>query len=317
MSRYPFRAAANAYLTEYRHVFARSTYEERERALRRMTSVMEDLCAAGTISTTDPAKMTYSDVKEYFAVMKARGLSSNSMAHEMAYLNSLCKFCGNNCVDMARSRYPMIRRTETRKRGPTIPYDVIGKVILTGMRREGFERLRGYAAVVISLSAGLRADEIRNAKRDNLCLEDGTIYVDIVKGRGTYGEPRTIPIHPEALELIGRYVRIRDLTIGRNSDYLFCCRSHPGPLATNTLRKDKAIVSGEVGYDGATFQACRRTYGQWLKDEGVPMEALSLHMGHKNSRTTETFYARQRESDALAITKQVWKERNEKMVTED
>ena len=304
MARYPFRHRVREFLAEYRHVYARSTYAERVRALTRMQKDIELLFGDKKISTADPAKMTFIDVKEFFVLLKDRGLGPKSISHELSYLKSLCSFYGNPAVDTARNRFPMMKAYTARKRKPTIPYEVIDTIISLGMKKTNFDTMRDYAVVVISICAGLRADEIRNALRDNLDLEEGTIYVDIVKGRGTYGEPRTIPIVPQGLPLLTEYVKLRDAAVP-GGFYLFPSRTHSGPLATNTLRKDKDIVAREADYE-INFQSCRRTYGQWLTDDGVPADTVSLHMGHKNSKTTENYYARKRESDALSVTKGIW-----------
>jgi len=300
---------------EYRHVYSKLTYEERDRRLRRMSKDIEMLRDEGKISTTDPAKLTHADVKSYYAMLRARNMSPNGIVHELGALSSLCQFCGNNCVETARKRYPMMQGHKPHKRLPTVRPEDIRKILNEGLRKESFDDLRNYAVVCINLCAGLRPIEIQHAFRDNLDLTEGLIYVTIVKGKGTYGEPRTAPIHPDGIRLLQKYVDVRDKSI-KESDYLFPAPMHSRPIAANSLRRYKSSVEKELGIE-ITFQAGRRTYGQWLIDDKVPAETVSLHMGHRTSKTTETFYARQRESVALEITKRIWEERRKEKAMEE
>jgi len=315
MTRYPFRHESQGFLQEYRHVYSKSTFEERERRLRRMGKDIEALWKDNKISTTDPARMTHADVKEFYALLRSRDISPNGIVHELGALNSLCQFCGNNCVETARNRYPMMRGFKPSRRLPTVEPEDIKKILQEGMRKESYEDLRNYAIVATSVCSGLRPIEIQHALRDNIDLKEGVIFVSVVKGKGTYGESRTAPIHPEGIRLLQKYVDARDRTI-KESDYLFPAPTHSRPIATNSLRRYKSEVENELGIE-ITFQSGRRTYGQWLIDDRVPAETVSLHMGHRTSKTTETFYARQRESVAIETTKKIWEERRKEKTKEE
>jgi integrase len=307
MSRFPFKQKAQIFMQEYRHIFSKSTYEERDRRLRRMEKDFTLLWKEGKVSTTDPEKMTHEDVKAFFVLLRSRNMSANGIVHELGPLHALCQFFGNNCVETARKRFPGMQGHKPFRRLPTVPMDIIRKILDIGLRKESFVDLRDYAAVGINICAGLRPVEMQHALRDNLDLDQGLIYVSVVKGRGTYGEARTAPIHPDGLPLLRKYVEVRDRTNG-GSDYLFPSNTHNEPLVCQSLRRFKGRVEEEIEYE-ITFQSGRRTYGQWLIDEGNPAETVSLHMGHRTSKTTETFYARQRESVAIDITKRIWNEK--------
>ena len=313
MTRYPFRSQAQKFLLEYRHVYSKLTYDERERRLRRMERDLESLWKEKKISSIDPAKMTHQDVKAYYGLLRGR-MSANGISHELGALHSLCQFCGNQCVETARKRYPLMQGHRTHRRLPTVPIHDVYKIFEAGIKKDGFIALRDYALVVINICAGLRPIEIEYALRDNLDLDEGMIYVSVVKGRGTYGEPRTVPIHPDGLPILRKYVEARDKSI-KGSDYLFPTATHDRPLASNSLRRFKRRVEQELDCE-ITFQSGRRTYGQWLIDDSIPAETVSLNMGHRTSRTTETFYARQRESVAIEITKKAWEERKKERTEE-
>ncbi len=78
-----------------------------------------------------------------------------------------------------------------------------------------------------------------------------------------------------------------------------------GFLSMNETTKLRGIVMKETGitYD---LRACRRTFGQHSLDEDIPLDAVSKMLGHKTTKTTETYYARKRNDKAIAEAQKVW-----------
>jgi integrase len=309
--RYPFRHATNEYLQAYHGLFATSTYNERIRRYSRMAKDIEALFDSGKIVSPDPAKITPEDVKEFYLMLKNRGLSQNDIAHEITALKSLCLFRGNNAVDVCRQKYPIIKGRLPTFRLPTTPYSIFNDIISMGNRYEGdYEHLRDYAVVTCAYCAGMRPVEIQHARIENLDLKKGVIYVDVVKGQGSYGEPRYIPIHPAGLTILTRYVQVRNARWG-NGGYLF--RSNVDkPLSTNMLRRYKNAVQEAVSHK-FDFREGRRTFGQLLIDEGASVEDVAVIMGHRTSRTTENYYARRTQRSAITNVFKIWEKRRKEL----
>jgi integrase len=55
---------------------------------------------------------------------------------------------------------------------------------------------------------------------------------------------------------------------------------------------------------------CRRTYAQFLLDEGFPSDKVLILMGHATSKTTETNYARPREDRVVKEVLKKWSSEN-------
>ncbi|MBP6020964.1 MAG: site-specific integrase [Candidatus Methanomethylophilaceae archaeon] len=169
-----------------------------------------------------------------------------------------------------------------------------------------FRRIRAYALVSLYLGAGLRTIEMCHAKLSNLDLTEGgsTIYLDHVKGNDSYGEPRIVVIIPDFVPAIKRYLYARSNLLQKeevNTDALFFSLDNYAPLSDKTVRQIRMIVESDlsVKFDG---RECRRTYGQYLKDCGVSIENVSINMGHTSTKTTERYYARQRNDRAVSET---------------
>jgi site-specific recombinase XerD len=79
-----------------------------------------------------------------------------------------------------------------------------------------------------------------------------------------------------------------------------------GRLSSNTLQKLKRLVEQETEtkFD---LRTCRRTYGQLSIDQGMPLESVSVLMGHNTTKTTEIYYCRKRQDTANREARETWK----------
>jgi integrase len=176
-----------------------------------------------------------------------------------------------------------------------------------------WRRMEAYGLCVAAICSGLRPKEIRNTTVLDLDLNNEILHAEVVKGKGRYGEPRDSAIHPDGIPFLRRYLAARDAKLremGLRTDTLFpAIRSlkagRPDVYSANSTTMLRGIVQDETG---VTFnlQKTRRTWGQVALDDGVPLDAVSRMMGHKTSRTTETYYARKTNNQAIAEAKAVW-----------
>ena len=77
----------------------------------------------GDISTTSPQKMTAEDIKNHLVYRKELGkeygFGADEYRHEVAALNALFDFIGNNAVHSCLRKYPGIRPHESKEKLPT------------------------------------------------------------------------------------------------------------------------------------------------------------------------------------------------------
>ena len=75
--------------------------------------------------------------------------------------------------------------------------------------------------------------------------------------------------------------------------------------SSNTLGVWRGKVCDGVGFV-FDYRKLRRTYGQYLLDEGFSMEEVSILLGHTNVTTTNAFYAGVRPSRAVQNVLSGW-----------
>ena len=309
--RLPFRAASNRYMNAYAGVYAEGMYAELSRRYPKIEKQLDLLNDRQVISTTDPQYLTVEDIKQYAIYLrKVQKLKDSSISHDMSALSNLCVYIsGNNCVNIARRQYPLL--FPRKHRGDILPvierpdFNRIMDASHQITERSDPLKIRAYAEVVLALCSGMRTGELQHTKMENLDRSFRFIYIDFVKGMNTYGSARTIPIRLEAAHIMEVYLRTRD----SSSPYIFPNRSGRY-LSENSLGLDRKAVCDDLKID-FDYRKCRRTYGQYLVDEGFSSDEVAVILGHSSSKTTETYYARPRPDRVVRKIIDLWNSNNE------
>ena len=150
---------------------------------------------------------------------------------------------------------------------------------------------------------------IRLANVEDVDTTMWTFDIIHVKGEGTYGLPRTVPLHPDVREILSLYLILRKKWLvdnNLNSHALFPSKNGAdGYLSGNAIRNIKATVEDDldVKFD---LRMCRRTFGQRYLDSDVDIESVSVLMGHASTKTTEGFYSRKRLNKAIDNARNSW-----------
>ena len=314
--RYPFRTRSKDFLEVYRLSgrWNSETYDDRARTLRRIGRHLEDLFSEGRVSTSDPVRITPEDVRTYYIERSSSGLSDYSCFREVSILGTVCSFYGNDCVAVARVRYPFLMPRSQRRILPSMDAAFIRSVVDESSKVDDFIGLRAFASVILSLCGGLRYIELRFARVDNYDPKTGTLYLDIVKGADSYGEPRTVMIRPEGRAELERYLSLRESILsdrGIASPYWFPSLNDGGPLSQAFSFRFLSVVSDALGVH-VDYRLCRRTYIQCALDDGIDVESVSRLAGHASTRTPEGSYGRRRQDEALERARTVWDGQNDK-----
>ena len=313
MGRYPFMMTVNEYLDSMQSVLKATTWKEYDRRYRRMHRDLLALHEAGKVENVNPKKINEKDILMYLQSLRARGMRDSGVAHNVDALAALLRYVGNGVLEKARLRSPQHFPKYARSRLDPIGDDdrkaIIGAA--EGVPNGDFRRMVAYGFAVAGICTGLRPGELRMARLNDLDLKRGTLHAEEVKGKDRYGEPRNAAIHPDGLPFLKRYLRARAKAIAEKApkkDFLFPALRDidgDGCYSQQGLSELRKLIRKETGieFDG---RACRRTYGQQAIDQGVPLDAVSRMLGHKTTKTTETYYCRRTNDSAIAVAQQVW-----------
>lgn len=320
MGRYPILAAAEKYLKLVEGRPSESTMRESRRLYKRMQNDFLYLLEQKRVSTTNPKKIIPEDVVKYIAYLtsgeKGTTLKDTTIKRIISQMNMLLLSCGNTAVIIARNKYPTMMPKVYRKREPSLT-DKERQTILNATSEvddSNWTRMIAYAETVLAICSGLRSKEMRLANVEDLHIQEGIICAKEVKGKGKYGEPRHVPIHPDGIPFLEKYLIARNkrlAKLGIDSKALFpvAYGANGGKYySEGGMRELKKHVILDTGID-YDMRVCRRTYGQVLIDEGVPLAYVSLFLGHSSTQTTEEYYAGPRSNVAIAEVQELWAKR--------
>lgn len=301
MSRYAFNDYVSDLLSAHEGIYSPATLARERRRYTRMFRDLLVLFNAGKISTLSPARFTAEDIRVYLAWRRGLGFSSAEYRHEIFSLGAITRFCGSSVVSQVLTKYPLLKPASSSVRLPVLSSEDLR--ILNGVICSvsgSFSVVRAAAEIAISLGCGGRTVELENLGIDGFDPTIGLVTFTIVKGRGTYGSPRSVELPEMYRPIVDKYLKLRS---GIAKSNYFFVSERGGKLASNTMRADLSkieILSG-VHVD---FRILRRSFGQGLVNLGVPIEAVSVVMGHTTTKTTEKYYARLSNDFAIQIIKE-------------
>ena len=290
----PFKSVCKSYMATYTGIFAASTVAEVGRRLNRIGEVVSMLQESMEIASDDPRRWSAEDIVKIVAALKSYfDVSAASLAHLVSDLNRLCLFRGSNAVGVAKVRYPAAFPKGKRFKLSSISDDDRECLIHFFGKLTGSD-LRNAAPSILAMATGGRCMEIANLQVRDIDLESWTVTFRIVKGLGSYGHARTVPILADC-----RYLVERILDCG-HSDYVVCNSVTGSPLTTNSLRRMRQRTEALSGIH-FEYRSLRRAYADSLRAAGLPMDAVSVALGHDSTDTTESYYSRITESDVLSM----------------
>lgn len=297
MSRYPFTDCLNQYMpAELGHIFS-DTYGTARRRLVQIGKIFNQLKQDGLVSTDNPRKITAKDIDAFVGFRKANGIKNTTILKDLGLLKKMLSYFDNDAVSAFKAKYLAHYPKKYQKRAPSMEPPVIERILERAMEVSTFDwkLSEAYGLVSLAICTGLRPKELRMMYRRNVRIYDGyaEIFAAHVKGEGSYGNSRWIPVHPDGVPILERYLEAREFKLqisGKKSEALFPpIRGNEEFIGYNMLEKLKMAVVEDIGED-FELRECRRTFGQRALDEGQDIHNVSLVMGHASITTTQRYY---------------------------
>jgi integrase/recombinase XerD len=139
---------------------------------------------------------------------------------------------------------------------------------------------RKHSILMLLYGSGLRASELCSLRVGDLDVQGGTLSV---MGKGS--KPRLVPVLPEAIEVVKRYLKMRQ----QDSQWLICNRfGQPMERRNLWLIIDKISKRAKLGKHISPHMF-RHSFATHLAESGVNSKVLQVAMGHANLATTEKY----------------------------
>lgn len=306
MARYVFGEYAEKYVESVKGVYSPGTMLTLVRRFKRMEREFIQLQKDKVVKSISPNTMGIEDVKEFLIYRKNKGIGNSELGHDISAITNLLSYVNNPAAVMCLIKYPFLKPKGTRRKLDPMDDYTFNAIIKKSreINMENWKLVRAYTLVLLALSIGTRSEEVRLMEVGDIkARHDGWIISVIhVKGERTYGQPRDIPVQASLKRMLEAYLPLREQFLKDHNlmtKALFpSSYSDDGFLAANTLRKIKSFVEKDVGVN-FDFRTCRRTFGQKYVDADLDIESVSVLMGHCSTQTTERYYCRKSNKEAI------------------
>lgn len=134
--------------------------------------------------------------------------------------------------------------------------------------------------IKMSLVTGARRSNVLAMRWDQINFNSNEWLIPVTKN----GEPQTIPLLPQALEILAERKADPDAA---NSPFVFPSTGAKGHLvepkrAWDTIRK-------KAGIEDVRLHDLRRTFGAWMAGSGANLSIIGKSLNHKSLDTTKTY----------------------------
>ena len=148
--------------------------------------------------------------------------------------------------------------------------------------------LREKTIVALTLSCGLRANEVVNIRISDFEVKNGTIILYVL-GKGRSGKQDYVVVPDMVMDIIREYSKAYGIT-----DYLFVSvsRNNTGnKLTTQSIRRivNKMYERSNLKTDKITLHSLRHSFGTIAIQNGENIRDVSKAMRHKSLDTTSIY----------------------------
>jgi site-specific recombinase XerD len=200
--KHPYAHCLKQYMESLSGHYAEITLTIRERRLNQFKKIIYYLNKEKRVSTVSPHYLTSKDIAQLIGYRKKNDLSSDTILDDVSFLDGFLTFCGNNAVREFREEYHRFVPKTYHKRKDCFSDEQFHSILefADKVHSSGPYRMRAYAVVMFCMCGGLRTLEIQNAKVKNLDRTDklDKVWLDVVKGVDSYGEPCWAPLLPQS-----------------------------------------------------------------------------------------------------------------------
>ena len=276
------------FLNEYAEYLAISEKRDYKKTVSKYLKNIRECFEYMHISNVDDIKeWTYIDLREnWLCTKRDEGLGSQSLNLRIVSIKSFLNYLvGKRIIkeNVAKEikRFP-VKQTD-KAIDPRDIKNMIDEAKLDYEENPNFLTMRNYFILSLAVGTGLRSQEIRDIKMNDINFTTGVFTTT-----GKYSKSREIKLNKELLSLYHDYLYYRN-QINTEEDYLLVSKNGKHMYSAN-LNEVFKKYGKRIGVDNMHTHLFRHGFGTALVESGVPIEKVSKLMGHSNMNTCFSFY---------------------------
>ena len=262
------------YLTEYKH----SSPNTLDSYLRDITHF------SNYLGTHDFFDVTSQMVEDYMRYLKEEGKSDSTITRNIASLRSFYQYL----LAKGYIEENPIRSIKTKKIPKKIPTILTTKevdMLLKAPDEMDPKGCRDKAMLELLYATGLRVSELIA-----LDIEDVNLSVGILNCQGGHIK-RTLPIYPEALEVLSDYInRVRGKIIPVEENHALFVNLNGKRLTRQGFWKIIKDYAKKAGiHEQITPHTLRHSFAAHLIENGADIQSVQEMLGHSDISTTQIY----------------------------
>ena len=222
-------------------------------------------------------------IKQFISYKKENGCSPISINNLLKCYRPFFNFC----VDMEYIEVSPMQKIKNLKVPKTIIQtfnDTESKAMMEYYKGSNFLSVRNKTIVTLLFESGIRANELCNITKKDLCSN----YI-IINGKGS--KQRIAPISMKLLKQLNKYLRYKNREFKETNDYLFVSRNNR-KLTVEMLE----VIIRDCGRSVNVRKEIRSSphtiryyYSNQQILKGVDIYRLSLLLGHEDTSVTQMY----------------------------
>lgn len=304
MAKNQFRIDVENYLAATKGNFAESTYAEKRRKLFQYSDIMYALHKEGKIKSCAAKNLTAEDIETYVTFRRSQGIKDSTICKDLGFIGDLMDYVKNNEMRVYKAIAGRKKPKSYNGKLDPLPDETIERVYALARETDCWAVLEGCVAIILGCAAGCRPQESKLLELSALHHLDPEPHIHIthVKGENKWGKPRDAPLNDGVSDIIEKYLKMRGEKLerlGRHSNAVFPPLSGKKEFVSQqSMSRFKMTVAEILGED-FVLKDGRRSYGQRMLDRDIPIEYVSICMGHDSVETTQKYYANYRSKKVL------------------
>jgi integrase/recombinase XerC len=236
-------------------------------------------------SVTDMATVSYNMVRSWIVYLVESGLESASINRKIACMRRFFKFLMAQEV-ITRDPVSKISVLKTKKRLPSfIKEGDMVNLLDNRIFEESFEGRRDQLILEMFYGTGIRLSELINLKKNAVDFQNRTIKV-----LGKRNKERVIPFSTGLINLIEKYLAIRNRDVEKQTHGLLFVRSNGEPCYPMLIYKTvKKYLKDYPNIEKQSPHVLRHTYATHLLNKGADLNAVKDLLGHASLAATQVY----------------------------
>lgn len=216
------------------------------------------------------------------------GYAEASCAQRMAIGRSFCRFLTRVGVREGSNPFEMVELPaidQKRQHRPTHSIEDVRRIFrVVEQEKNALLRHRDLAMIGLMARVGLRRNEVITLAMSDA---DAGLKTFLVHGKGR--KTRRVGVDSKTRADIEAYLALDGRKLDGSGAMLFRTTTTKLPIAARTMSQLTHNYAEAAGVSSASCHAFRRAFATTAYRSGVPIEKISLAMGHSSTETTRRY----------------------------